>query len=79
MTFSFIFVPFTELFPSIIDFKVLIFISLIPLSLGILGLIKMPLDRKLATKYATYNIKSIFLVAILINSYFTYLILLNTF
>lgn len=64
MTFSFIFLSFTALFPSILNFNVLIVISLIPLSLGLLGAIKMPVDHDLATKYATYNVKSIFLIAI---------------
>lgn len=79
MTISFSLISFTGFFPSILDFKMLTFISLIPLSLGIIGLLKMPLDRKTATKYATFNIKSIFLTGILINSYFIFLIFFKGF
>ncbi|MGB9978239.1 prenyltransferase [Methanobacterium sp.] len=75
MTISFGLISFTGFYPSILNFKVLTFISLIPLSLGLIGLLKMPSDRELATKYATFNIKSIFLIGLLINSYFIFLIL----
>ncbi len=75
MTLSFALISFTGLYPQALNFKVLTFISLIPLSLGILGLLKMPLERESATKYATFNIKSIFLIGLLINSYFVFLIL----
>ena len=75
MTLSFVLISFTGLYPQVLNFKVLTFISLIPLSLGILGLLKMPLERESATKYATFNIKSIFLIGLLINSYFVFLIL----
>ena len=75
MTLSFALISFTGLYPEVLNFKVLTFISLIPLSLGIIELLKMPSDRELATKYATFNIKSIFLIGLLINSYFVFLIL----
>ncbi len=75
MTLLFIFISFTGIYPSILNFKMLAFISLIPLSLGMWGLLKMPSDRESATKYATLNIKSIFLIGLLINSYFIFIIL----
>ncbi|MCZ3364540.1 prenyltransferase [Methanobacterium veterum] len=75
MTLSFALISFTGLYPQVLNFKVLTFISVIPLSLGIMELLKMPSDRELATKYATFNIKSIFLIGLLINSYFAFLIL----
>ena len=37
-TISFLLLPFTNLFPAIIDFRIVAAISLIPLSLGIIGL-----------------------------------------
>ncbi len=73
-TVSFLILPFTNLFPSIIDFRVIAVISLLPLSLGILELIKKPLDKLSATKYCIYNLGSIFASVILINLYFIYLI-----
>ena len=73
-TLSFILISFTNLFPAIIDFRILALISLIPLSLGIIELIKKPLDKKSATKFCIYNLASIFLTVILINLYFLYLI-----
>ncbi|MGB9937319.1 MAG: prenyltransferase [Methanobacterium sp.] len=77
MTLSFILIPLTGLFPSLMNFNVLVLISLVPLGLALLGYIKMPLDRESATKYATFNIQSIFLLGILINSYFAYLVFLK--
>ena len=73
-TISFLTLPFTNLFPTIIDFRIIALISLIPLSLGIIELIKKPLDKLSATKYCIYNLASIFAAVILINLYFIYLI-----
>ena len=74
-TISFLSLSFTSIFPSNIDFRILAIISLIPLSLGIMELIKKPIDKKSATKFCTYNLASIIVTAILINFYFIYLIL----
>lgn len=74
VTTSFILIPLTNLFPSIIDFRILTIISLIPLSLGITELLKKPFDRESATKFSNLNIASLFVAAILINSYFIILI-----
>ncbi len=74
-TMSFLSLSLTSIFPSNIDFRILAIISLIPLSLGIIELIKKPIDKKSATKFCTYNLASIIVTAILINFYFIYLIL----
>ncbi len=74
-TLSFLIIPYTNLFPSNIDFRVLAIISLIPLSLGLIGLIKNPLDKSSATKICVYNLASIILAAFLINCYFVYLLI----
>lgn len=74
-TISFLSLSFTSIFPSNIDFRILAIISLIPLSLGIIELIKKPIDKKSATKFCTYNLASIIVTAILINFYFICLIL----
>ncbi len=73
-TVSFFFISLTNLFPASVDFRVLAVMSLIPLSLGIIGLIKKPSDRESATKLASVNVASLFLTSILINIYFIYLL-----
>ena len=73
-TISFLLLPFTNLFPAIIDFRIVAAISLIPLSLGIIGLVKNPIHKKTATKFCTYNLAGIFASVILINLYFIYLL-----
>jgi len=73
-TISFILIPLTHLFPSIINFQILAIISLIPLSLGIMGLIKRPIDKPAATKLCIFNLASIMAAAIIINFYFIYLL-----
>lgn len=73
-TISFLIIPLTNLFPSIINFQILAAISLIPLSLGIIGLIKRPLDKVSATQLCIYNLRAITVAAIMINFYFIYLL-----
>ena len=73
-TISFILLQYTGLFPSIINFEILAMISLISLCLGFLALIKKPYEVKATTKYATLNVAALFLMSILIDVYFIYLI-----
>ena len=73
-TFSFLVISFTNLFPSTMDFRVLALISLISLSLGIVEVVKKPLDRASATKFASINVASLFIMSILINCYLIYLL-----
>lgn len=73
-TISFLLVPFTNVFPQVIDFRVLVFISLIPLALGLYSFWKRPVEKKQATKLAVFNVGSLFAVWILINCYFIYLV-----
>jgi len=73
-TVSFLIIFAGNLFPQIIDFRIIALISLISLSLGVVGLIKKPVDKEPATKLATLNVVSIFAVIILINCYFIYLL-----
>ncbi len=74
-TISFIMLPLTNLFPAGIDFRILALISLIPLSLGIIELVKKPYDKQSATKFCIYNLASILVVVILINCYLIYVIM----
>ena len=73
-TISFLIIPFSNLFPPIIDFRILTLISLIPLSLGLYGFWKRPVDKISATKLSTLNVGSLFAVWILVNCYFIYLL-----
>jgi len=73
-TISFLLLPYTNLFPATIDFRIITLISLLPLSLAIIELIKKPLDKVSATKYCIYNLASIFAAVILINLYFIYIL-----
>lgn len=73
-TISFILIPLTSLYPSNLDFGVLVFFSLIPLAMGIVAVIKKPFDIESATKFATINVAVLFLMSFLIDIYFIYLI-----
>lgn len=73
-TISFLIIPYTDLFPSSINFRILALISLLPLSLGIIGMIKKPIEKEPATKLATINVATVFAALILIDCYLTYII-----
>lgn len=66
---SFILLQFTNLYPSKIDFNILATISLISLSLGIIGIIKKPVAREPATKLAVTNVACLFIMSLLIDVY----------
>jgi len=59
-TLSFLLLPFTNLFPSNMDFRVLTAISLIILTLGIIEVVKNPLDKESATNFCTINVFALF-------------------
>jgi 1,4-dihydroxy-2-naphthoate polyprenyltransferase len=73
-TASFLIIPYTNVLPQSIDFRILAILSLISLSLGIVGLLKKPVAKEPATKLATITVASLFCVVILINCYFIYLL-----
>jgi len=73
-TISFLFMSFTNLFPSVINFNILAVITLIPLSLGVFELIKNPKDKLTATKFCIYNLAGIFTSVILMNLYYLYIL-----
>ena len=68
-------IPQTNLYPSNINWIMIGIISLIPLSIGILSVIKKPINRNYAIKWVNYNILSISIFIILINTYFLFQIL----
>ncbi|MTK63344.1 MAG: prenyltransferase [Methanobacterium sp.] len=71
---SFLLIPLTGLFPSNLDFRLLAVISLIAIIMGIVTLIKKPLDEVSATKFATVNVFALFLMSFLIDAYFVYVV-----
>ncbi|WP_081882595.1 prenyltransferase [Methanobacterium sp. SMA-27] len=73
-TTSFIVLSFTNLFPQSINFLILALISVISLSLGIVAIIKRPIAKIPATKLATLNVATVFVVIILVNCYFVYVL-----
>lgn len=75
VTISFLLIPYTNLFPSVIDFRIVAAISLIPLGLGLIELIKNPSDKVTATRFCIYNLIGILVSVILINLYFIYILL----
>jgi 1,4-dihydroxy-2-naphthoate octaprenyltransferase len=74
-TFSFILIPLTGLFPLKLDFKVLAVISLISVTMGIITLIKKPLDEKSSMRFVTIYVLLLFLMSLLIDIYFIYLLI----
>jgi 1,4-dihydroxy-2-naphthoate octaprenyltransferase len=74
-TLSFLILSFTKLYPTILNFKVMAFISIIPLSFAIISYLNKSTDRKTATKLVNRNLSSLFLFAIIVNFYFIYLLL----
>lgn len=60
----------TNLYPININWVMIAIISLIPLSTGILSAIKRPVNRNYAIKWVNYNILSLSIFIILINTYF---------
>jgi len=71
-TLSYLFITQTRLYPSNIDFGIITILSLIPLCIGILIAMKKPINRTNATKGVNYNLISLSLFIILINTYFIY-------
>jgi 1,4-dihydroxy-2-naphthoate polyprenyltransferase len=75
-TLSFLIMPYTNLFPQIINFNILAAITLIPVCLGIFELYVNPGEKSVATKFCIYNLAGIFTSIILINCYFISIIYL---
>jgi 1,4-dihydroxy-2-naphthoate polyprenyltransferase len=73
-TVSFIFMPSINLNIPPINWGLLVVFSLVPLGFGILSTIKTPINRKSAIKWVNYNLLSLSIFIIMINTYFIYLI-----
>jgi 1,4-dihydroxy-2-naphthoate polyprenyltransferase len=72
-TTSYLFMNFTNLYPSNINWSLIAVFSLIPLIFGILSTLKKPIKRTLAVKWVNYNLLSLSMFIILINFYLIYL------
>jgi 1,4-dihydroxy-2-naphthoate polyprenyltransferase len=64
--------PFRSLWQVPADFQILGLFSLLPLSVGMFGLIQKPLDREPATRLAILNVISLAVLSLLADSYFVY-------
>jgi 1,4-dihydroxy-2-naphthoate octaprenyltransferase len=73
-TLSYIFMTLNNLYPSNINWGLIAGFSLIPLSFGILSIRKKPIHRLSAVRWVNYNLLSLSLFIILINTYLIYLI-----
>lgn len=71
-TLSFIFMPFINLNISTINWGLIVIFSLVPLGLGVLSAWKKPANRKSAIKLVNYNLLSLSIFIILVNTYFIY-------
>lgn len=71
---SFLILSFTNIFPMI-NFYVIAIISLLPLSFGLIGLIRKPSDKKSVNRLCIYNLASVIITIMLINSYLIYLLI----
>ncbi|OEC85052.1 MULTISPECIES: prenyltransferase [Methanobacterium] len=74
-TLSFFSISITILYPSILNFKVITLISLIPLSLAILSYLRRTEDRKNALHLVNKNLISLTIFLTLTSFYFLYLII----
>ena len=74
-TLSYFLMTQTNLFPSNINWVLIAIISLIPLGIGILSVMKKPIDRIYAIKWVNYNVISLSIFIILVNTYFIFQIL----
>ena len=59
---------------SAINLKIIVLISLIPLTIAVLSALNRPSDRKYAYKWVNYNLIGLSIFIILINVYFLYLL-----
>lgn len=73
-TLSFVAISLTNLYPITINFKVIAFLSIIPLAFAILSYLKRSEERLAATTLVNKNLSSLIAFVAIINCYFIYLI-----
>ena len=57
------------------DLHILGLLSLVPLSAGVVGLIRKPLQREPATRIAIWTVLSLVIFSILVNGYLIFLVI----
>lgn len=73
-TLSFLVLSLTNLYPAPLNFNVIAFLSILPLSFAILSYLKKSEDRNTATNLVNRNLASLIMFLVMINCYFIYLI-----
>lgn len=73
-TLSFLVLSLTNLYPAPLNFNVIAFLSILPLSFAILSYLKKSEDRNTATNLVNRNLTSLIMFLVMINCYFIYLI-----
>jgi len=73
-TLSFLFLSLTNLYPVTINFKVLAFLSILPLSFAIKSYLNKSTERITATNLVNQNLSSLIMFLAIVNCYFIYLI-----
>lgn len=73
-TLSFLVLSLTNLYPAPLNFNVIAFLSILPLSFAILSYLKKSEDRNTATNLVNRNLASLIMFLVIINCYFIYLI-----
>lgn len=73
-TVSFVLFSLTNLYPEPLNFNVIAFLSILPLSFAILSYLKKSEDRNTATNLVNRNLTSLIMFLVMINCYFIYLI-----
>ncbi|HML05637.1 MAG TPA: prenyltransferase [Methanobacterium sp.] len=73
-TLSFLLISFTSLYPVILNFRAITFVSILPLAFAILSYLKRSNDRITATTLINRNLSSLIIFLAVINCYFIYLI-----
>lgn len=74
-TSCFLFFSTTKILQLKINFPLITLLSLIPLALGIFGLIKQPINREVATKLVSRNLLTFFIFLLLLDCYLIILLL----
>ena len=73
-TLSFLLISFTSLYPVILNFRAITFVSILPLAFAILSYLNRSNDRIKATALINKNLSSLIIFLAAINCYFIYLI-----
>lgn len=74
-TLSFLIISLSNIYPQFLNFKVITIFSIIPLCIALWSYFKKSEDRMVATKLVNKILSALFIFGIIINCYFTYILL----